>query len=50
MIENYYMNKLKYNDYLIITKYGNFYELIGKDALIMNKLFNYKLVKLSNTF
>ena len=50
MIENYYINKLKYEDYLIITKYGNFYELIGKDALIMNKLFNYKLVKLSNIF
>ena len=50
MIENYYMNKLKYNDYLIIMKYGNFYELVGKDALIINKLFNYKLVKLSNTF
>lgn len=50
MIENYYINKLKYKDYLIIMKYGNFYELVGKDALIINKLFNYKLVKLSNTF
>ena len=33
-----------------MMKYGNFYEILGNDALIMNKLLNYKISKLSNTF
>ena len=50
MLENYYKNKVLYKDYIIIMKYGNFYETIDNDALIMNSIFNYKLNKLSNTF
>ena len=50
MIENYYKYKVKYKDYIIMMKYGNFYETLDNDALIMNKLFDYKLTKLSNTF
>lgn len=37
-------------DYIIIIKYGNFYETFDKDALIINKLFDYKINKLKNTF
>lgn len=50
MLEKYYMYKTKYREYIVMLKYGNFYEILGNDALIMNKIFNYKLNKLSNTF
>lgn len=50
MLEKYYMYKIKYKEYIVMLKYGNFYEILGNDALIINKLFGYKLNKLSNTF
>lgn len=50
MLEKYYTYKVKYKEYIIMMKYGNFYEILGNDALIMNKFFNYKISKLSNTF
>ena len=50
MLEKYYTYKLKYKEYIVMLKYGNFYEILGNDALIMNKFFNYKISKLSNTF
>ena len=37
------MYKTKYREYIVMLKYGNFYEILGNDALIMNKIFNYKL-------
>ena len=50
MLEKYYKYKLVYNDYLIFIKVGSFYECFSKDALIINKLFNYKIKKINNTF
>ena len=50
MLEIYYKYKLKYREYIIIIKVGNFYECLSKDALIINNLFNYKLNKISNNF
>ena len=50
MLEKYYMYRVKYMNYIIIIKYGNFYETFDKDALIINKLFDYKINKLKNTF
>lgn len=50
MLEKYYKYKVKYCDYIIMFKYGNFYETFSNDALIMNSIFNYKISKLSNTF
>ena len=50
MLEKYYMYKIKYKEYIIMLKYGNFYEILGNDALIINNLFGYKINKLSNTF
>ena len=50
MLENYYMYKVKYKEYVIMMKYGSFYETLSNDSLIMNSLFGYKLNKLSNTF
>ena len=49
MLELYYKNKLKYNNYIVFIKVGNFYECLSKDALIINKIFNYKIKKISNT-
>jgi len=50
MIEKYYKYKSKYQDYIILFEIGVFYEVMGYDSLIINKLFDYKLSKLSNTF
>ena len=49
MLEEYYKYKTNYNEFIIIIKSGNFYEVIDKDALIVNKLFGYKISKLSDT-
>lgn len=50
MLEKYYKYKLDYKNYLLLLKFGSFYETIDNDAFIINKIFNYKLKKLSNTF
>ena len=50
MIEKFYKYKLRYKDYILLIKCCSFYEVIDNDALIINKIFNYKLKKLSNTF
>ena len=49
MLEEYYKYKTNYSEYIIIIKSGNFYEIIDKDALIINKLFKYKITKLADT-
>jgi hypothetical protein len=49
MIEEYYKYKIEYKEYIILIKSGNFYEILDKDAIILNKLLNYKLSKLSDT-
>ena len=50
MLEKYYKYKLDYRNYLILIKIGSFYECFDKDALIINKLFNYKLKRINNSF
>ncbi|MBR2707807.1 MAG: hypothetical protein IKE90_00040 [Bacilli bacterium] len=50
MLEKYYKYKLNYRMYLILIKIGSFYECFDKDAFIINKLFNYKLKKVNNSF
>ena len=49
MLEEYYGYKLKYKDYIVMIKSGNFYEILDKDAVIINKLLGYKLSKISDT-
>lgn len=49
MLEKYYKYKLDYNDYIVFIKSGKFYEVIDRDSLIISKLFDYKLTKLSST-
>ena len=50
MLDKYYKYKFDYKEYIILIKSGIFYECIGKDALIINKIFNYKIKKINNTF
>ncbi|MBQ9298598.1 MAG: hypothetical protein IJ223_06215 [Clostridia bacterium] len=49
MLEEYYKYKTQYKDYIIIIKSGNFFEILDKDALIVNNIMNYKLSKISDT-
>ena len=48
MLEEFYKYKIDYKDYIIMIKVGKFYEIIDQDALIINKIFKYKLSKLSD--
>lgn len=50
MLEKYYKYKLDYRNYIILIKIGSFYECFDKDAFIINKLFNYKLKRINNSF
>ena len=50
MLEKYYKYKIDYKEYVLLFKYGNFYETFDIDAYIISKLFNYKLVKIKDTF
>lgn len=43
---NYYKNI--YNEYLILIKSGNFYLGLNDDAVVMNKIFKYKIKKSTN--
>lgn len=46
--EKYEFYKRTYDKYLIIIKSGNLYICINEDALILHKLFNYKIIELNN--
>lgn len=48
MIDLFRMLKLEYKDYLILFKSGNFYLSFDEDAIIMNKVFNYKINNLKS--
>jgi len=43
VIDLYRMTKNKYPKFVILIKIGNFYEVYGEDAYIINNLFNYKI-------
>ena len=47
MLEKYIKLKEKYPKSVIIIKSGNFYDCINDDAIIINKLFSYKIKELS---
>lgn len=48
MLDLFRQLKLEYKDYLILFKSGSFYISFDEDALILNKLFDYKLNELKN--
>lgn len=48
MIDLFRILKLDYRDYVILFKSGSFYISFDEDSLILNKLFNYKILNLKN--
>lgn len=48
MIDLFRILKLDYKDYVILFKSGSFYISFDEDSLILNKLFNYKILNLKN--
>lgn len=49
MLEKYYKYKIEYKEFILMIKFGNFYEMFDKDAVIESKLLNYKISKISDT-
>ena len=47
MLEKYIKLKEKYPKSVIIIKSGNFYDCINDDAIIINRLLNYKIKELN---
>ncbi len=46
MLEKYYKYKLDYREYVLLMKFGIFYECIDKDAFILHKIMKYRLKRL----
>lgn len=46
MIDFFMGLKIEYKEYIILFKSGSFYVCFNEDAIVMNKIFNYKLVEL----
>ena len=46
MIDFFLGLKIEYKEYIILFKSGSFYVCFNEDAIVMNKIFNYKLVEL----
>ena len=49
MFEKYKQIKEKYPDSVIIIRSGNFYEVLGEEAYLMNNIFGYKVREFSKT-
>lgn len=45
MLEKYYKYKIEYKEFILMIKFGNFYEMFDKDAVIASKLLDYKISK-----
>lgn len=48
MIDLFRILKLEYKEYIILFKSGSFYISFDEDSLILNKVFNYKILELKN--
>lgn len=48
MIDLFRILKLDYKEYVILFKSENFYIAFDEDSIILNKIFNYKIVDLKN--
>jgi hypothetical protein len=49
VLDCYNEKKLKYKDYILLFKLGNFYEAFGEDSYLLNNLFNYKVREFSGS-
>lgn len=48
LYNKYLLNKKKYNEYVILIESGIFIEVFDRDAIIINKLLDYKLISNNN--
>lgn len=48
MKDKFYKLKQEYMDYIILFKYGSFYICFNSDAMILNEIFNYKILEIGN--
>lgn len=48
MIDLFRILKLEYREYVILFKNGSFYISFDEDSIILNKIFNYKILNLKN--
>lgn len=48
MFEIFRLLKLEYKDYIILIKSGSFYCSFDEDAVVLKKVFNYKINQLKN--
>jgi DNA mismatch repair ATPase MutS len=48
MIDLFRILKLEYKEYVILFKSGSFYISFDEDSIILNRLFNYKILELKN--
>lgn len=48
MKNKYIQYKMDFPNYIVFIKSGNFYVCLNDDALIMNRIFQYKLIENSN--
>ncbi len=48
MLDLFRLLKLEYKDYVILFKSGSFYCSFDEDAVVINKIFNYKINELKN--
>ena len=47
-MDKYFKYRVEYDIYVILYKIGTFFQCFDKDALILNKLFNYKINNKNN--
>jgi len=48
MKNKYEIYKIEFKEYVLLFKQGNFFICINNDAIVMNKIFNYKIVDTHN--
>lgn len=48
MIDLFRILKLEYKEYVVLFKSGSFYISFDEDSVILNKIFNYKILNLKN--
>lgn len=46
--EKYEIYKLTYKEYLVLLKSGNFFIALNNDAIVMNNVFKYKIIRSKN--
>ena len=46
--EKYLFYKVKYEEYVLLIKSGNFYVSLNKDAIVINNLLKYKIIESTN--